>query len=200
MKYGVIAGNSSINRTIYRCFEHIREEDAHALAKKFLSLPRTEDNDERMHTFRELILGAFLGTLGHRVIHERPVCGKTPDWSIVNQDDALLAIVEVVNFNAGRGSNVDRLYAATQGKFTTYKQLAEDQGVPYIVGIHGDFFADVEPDEMEEVLFHPDYGLFRAYPEVSGVLFFVVSVSSYPITYHPSPNATRPFDIPSGIF
>ncbi len=109
-------------------------------------------------------------------------------------------MIEVVNFNAGRGHNIDRLYATTQGKFATYKQLAHDQQVPYIVGIYGDFFADVEPEEMTEVLFHPETGLFSAYPEVSGVLFFVVSVSRYLVTYYSNPDAARPFVVPSGVF
>jgi hypothetical protein len=200
MKYGVIAGNSSINRKIYDCFEFISEDDADRLARKFRSLPPTDDQDERMHTFRELILGAYIGSLGYSVVHERVVAGKTPDWCIVDREGGILAILEIVNFNAGRSGNVDRLYAATQGKFATYKQLAEDLAIPYLVGVHGDFFADVEPEEMEDVLYHPNHGLFQAYPAVSGVLFFVVSVSSYPVTYYPNPSAVRSFDIPSGVF
>lgn len=200
MKYGVLAGNESINCKIYRCFEFINEDDADRFARKLRSLPATDNQDERMHTFRELILGAYIGSLGYHVVYEQVLSGKTPDWCIVDRDGGTLAILEIVNFNAGRNGNVDRLYAATQGKFATYKQLAEDLAVPYLVGIHGDFFADVEREEMEDVLYHPDHGLFQDYPAVSGVLFFVVMVSSYSITCYPNRSAVRPFDIQSGEF
>ena len=62
MKYGQIAGNKSVNETIYRCFGHICEKDVPKFVKKFRS--QLNDNTQVMHTFRELILGAYLASRG----------------------------------------------------------------------------------------------------------------------------------------
>ena len=35
MKYGVLAGNASINEAIYRCFDYISERDQRAFVRKF---------------------------------------------------------------------------------------------------------------------------------------------------------------------
>ena len=81
MKYGQIAGSKSVNAAIYRCFEFISETDARSFVKKFAT--QRHDNDQVMCAFRELILGAFLGSRGLTVESERPIEGKTPDWTIV---------------------------------------------------------------------------------------------------------------------
>ena len=60
MKYGQIAGNDHINASIYRCFKHICENDERKFIKKFREQPH--DSDQVMHTFKELILGAYLST------------------------------------------------------------------------------------------------------------------------------------------
>jgi hypothetical protein len=62
MKYGRIAGNDSINAAIYLCFDLISEADAKAFVRKFAE--QLHDQDQPLHTFRELILGAFLAANG----------------------------------------------------------------------------------------------------------------------------------------
>jgi hypothetical protein len=68
MKYGQIAESKKINYAIYRCFEHLCDEDQQRFVKKFREQPH--DSDQIMHTFRELILGAYLSSRGFRVRHE----------------------------------------------------------------------------------------------------------------------------------
>jgi hypothetical protein len=220
MKYGKIAGNDSINRKIYACFEHIFEKDARSFVRKFAEQPHEEA--QVMHTFRELIVGAYLGAKGFKVVSEHRIGSKTPDWCILSEDDTPAAIVELVNFHIDRSTeeeierhfqqrqvwagrkgerpNVDRLYSCLQGKFATYKHLVTEHHLPYVVSLHGDFFADVEPDQLDECLLHSEHGLLQAYPEVSGLLYFEISYSDYYFKFVPNPAATYPFHLPDGVF
>ena len=50
MKYGQIAGNKSINETIYRCFEHISTKDVPKCVKKFRH--QLNNDTQVLHTFR----------------------------------------------------------------------------------------------------------------------------------------------------
>jgi len=58
-EYGEIAGNSSINQCIYRCFDYICKEV--------------------MHIFRELILGAYLGFNNFKIRYEFKIKDLSPD-------------------------------------------------------------------------------------------------------------------------
>ncbi len=84
VKYGQIAGNTSINAMIYRCFEYICEEDQRKFVKKFREQPH--DSDQIKHTFRELVLGAYLGSNSFRVKHDYVIDDQTPDWSILDME------------------------------------------------------------------------------------------------------------------
>lgn len=216
MRYGRIAGNDSINAAIYRCFDVITEADVKAFVKKFAEQPH--DQAQVFHTFRELILGAFLASNDLAVRSERLVAGKTPDWSVLDGED-LRCIIELVNFHnakamedeinaqfaagkawAGRQvPHVDRLYASVHNKCLVYKDLAESEGVPYAVAVYGDFLANVDRQELEACLYDQETGLFATYPEVSGVLFFNDNFARYRFSYLPNPCARRPFSLPGGV-
>jgi hypothetical protein len=201
MPYGQIAGNSSIDAKIKRCFEFVSEEDARKFILRFASLPEVDDTvDERLHAFRELIIGAYLVTQRFPVEHSRLIEDKTPDWSILGDAGEVKAIVEVVTFHRGAAKTADRLYATIQGKFSTYKGLADRNAIPYVVGIHVDFEHTVDESDISECLLHHEYGLFPVYPEVSGAIFFVITGANYPMSYYQNPHAMRPFFIPDGIF
>jgi len=62
MEYGQIAGNKSLNEKIYHYFKYISGEDA----KKFVNKFSSQDEEQVMHTFRELVLGAYLASNGFR--------------------------------------------------------------------------------------------------------------------------------------
>jgi hypothetical protein len=201
VNYGQIAGNRSIDAKIKRCFEFVSEADAEKFVKRFTSLPEVDDTkDERLHAFRELIIGAYLVSEGFCVEHARPIEDKTPDWSILSGAGEPIAFFEVVTFHRGIGPTADRLYTTIQGKFSTYKDLADRHAISYIVGIHVDFEHSVDESEISDCLFHADYGLFSLYPEVSSAIFFVIMRASYLITYYANPHTKRPFVIRSGIF
>ena len=216
MKYDRIAGNDSINAAIYCCFECLTEADARAFVRKFTDQPH--DQDQVMHTFRELILGAFLAANGLAVASERPVAAKTPDWSILDGED-LRCIVELVNFHTARATeddikahfdarklwsgwqkpHADRLYARIREKCVAYKAIAERESVSYVIGVYGDFLAAVDQEEVEACLHDQEAGLFTSYPDVSGVLFFDDSFARYRFIYLANPQARRPFALPDGV-
>jgi len=217
-RYGRIAGNPSINATIHHCFKYISEEDKRKSVKKFREQPHGED--QVMHTFRELVLGAFLGANGFNVKYDYTMEGRTPDWTVLDCELHPACVIELSNFHLDRrrenqirerwrtggiwsgwlGSHEDRLYNVIQSKASAYKGLVNRHAVPYVIAIFGAFEAAVEISEVRGCLFHVETGLFGLYPEVSGVLFFQENPGCYEFEYIVSPNALRPAHFPGGRF
>jgi hypothetical protein len=195
VKYGQIAGSKSVNAAIYRCFEFISEADAKKFVRKFAA--HRHDNDQALCTFRELILGAFLGSNGLAVQNERPLGGKTPDWNIVDGAD-LKCIVELVNFHRAQAFHPDRLYNTIHGKCAVYDSIISISNIPYVVSLYGHFLADLSREEVEECLHDKETGLFKDYPKVSGLLFFDDNFARYRFTYWPNRNASRAYCLPEG--
>ena len=83
MNFGQISGNTKLNDRIYDCFEIISERTESSVVKKFVS----EGESQIPHTFRELLVGAFLERSGFSTVYGQKIEAKTPDWCIV--DDAL---------------------------------------------------------------------------------------------------------------
>ena len=218
MKYGQIAGNKSINETIYRCFECISANDLLKFVKKFRH--QLSDNTQVMHTFRELVLGAYLASKGFDVKYENGVDGKTPDWCLVDTSLTPTAIVEVINFHVDRETegniesqlqrtnrwvgwqqpNDARLYQRIRDKASGYKHLVERYSIPYIVALYGEFTAAVNSDELNACLYDGVYGLFGQYANLSGLLYFEEKSGRYHFTYMPNPDSCDPLDIPNGDF
>jgi hypothetical protein len=218
MEYGEIAGNTKINATIYHCFECIDKEEARKFVRKFKEQPH--DNIQVMHTFRELILGAFLASNGFRVKGEYGLDGRMPDWCVVNETLQPLCIVELTNFHPDAETsedivrqmrekglwcnfmkpNTDRLYQVIWKKADTYLALAEKYQLAYVIAVFGGFTADVEHEELDECLFGEEHGLFELYPGVSGVLFFKEFAGQYQFSYMANPCALRSISFPGGWF
>jgi hypothetical protein len=134
MRYGQIAENRQIDASIYQCFEFIREEDERKFIRKFRQQP--PDQSQILHSFRELIVGAFLASNGFDIKHDNENDGQTPDWGILDNDLCLRGIVELVNFHPDKATedsikrdtrdgniwcdwvqpNNSRLYRCIQGK------------------------------------------------------------------------------------
>src|SRR5215813_7580374 len=197
MKYGKIVGNQSINRCIYRCFECIDDADVKKFVKKFRDQQHHEE--QIMHTFRELVLGAFLGANHLKVRHDYNLSGQTRDWCIFDDESKLKCIIELVNFHIDKRtqdriesqmrdkgiatyviSNDERLYHKIWDKACTYKSLAQDLNLAYVVAVFGTFQADVEVNEIRKCLFEEEKGLFKLYPVMSGLLFFTTFSGEHP--------------------
>src|SRR5262249_52785108 len=99
-----------------------------------------------------------------------------------------------------RKPHSNRLYDRIQDKCVVYKDTAESEGVPYVIGLYGDFDADVQLEEVQECLYDQETGLFNSYPEVSGVLFFNDNFIIYLFVYLLNHRAKRPYNLPNGIF
>ena len=219
MKYGQVAESKKVNYAIYRCFEHLCEEDQQRFVKKFREQPH--NSDQIIHTFRELILGAYLSSRGFRVRHEYSVESKTPDWCILDNTSVVVGIVELVNFHIdavteseiakqiqakgiavywrdGNKDNVERFYYCIRDKIQKYQALTEKLRVPYIIGIFPDFKVEVDLEELRACLYRNDTGLFQMYPHVSGVLYFKQNAGQYLFIYEQNPNALR--DLLGGVF
>jgi len=201
---------------IYRCFDHISEQDAHKFVRKFKD--QLTDNTQVMHTFRELVLGAYLGSIGLNVRYEHQVDKKTPDWCILSGSSALFAIVELVNFHVDKVTqdrierqlentgfhigwqqpNDFRLYDVIRRKANLYRELVKVRGIPYIVAVFGEFWASVNLDELHSCLYGSSSSIFARNQDMSGVLFFEEQSGRYRFTYLPNPNASFGLDIRNG--
>jgi len=217
MKYGQIAGNKSINDTIYRCFGCVCGEDERRFVSKFRQQPHNEA--QILHTYRELVLGAYLASKGLKVRYGYKVDTKTPDWAILDDKSMLMGIIELVNFHTDRetenaievqlqseghwdgclNDNHYRLYGAIQRKATIYKPLVEKRRIPYVIAVFGDFLAAITRDEIERCLFCEESGLFGVYPVISGLLYFEHS-GSYEFHYIWNPRCLHSISLPDGVF
>lgn len=216
MKYGQIAGNKHINEFIYRCFDYISEKDVHKFVKKFREQP--QDSSEIMHTFRELILGAYLCSKGLRGRYDYNIDGKTPDWSLFDKNSSLCALVELTNFHLDLASegeiekqlrskmvasvwrdankdNTERLYQAIWHKVGVYRHLVQEKRISYVVAVFGEFRAATDFEEVYLCLTDKESGLFNMYPELSGVLYFEGCSGSYSFNYANNPSALHPITL-----
>lgn len=219
MKYGQIAENKHVNAMIYRCFEHIREEDVPKFVKKFREQP--PDGDQIMHTFRELVLGAYLSSHDFQVSHEYEIGRKTPDWCILSETPRVRCIVEVINFHIDKATENeieeqlqargiawvwlpekdDRLYRCIWRKAQAYKALVEEHKVPYVIAVFSEFKAPVDwEEELYPSLLNEEFGLFRLYPEISGVLHFEETSAGFLFNYVDNPDSPRRISLPCGLF
>ena len=217
MKAGQIAGNNQIATCINVCFGYIDVKDQQKFSKKFHVL--APDSEEKMHTFRELILGAYLTSNGFTLRYEYPVCSKTPDWCILNDKLAVIGIVELGNFHIdrqteneikmrrtliywrdGNTNNAARLYRCIQDKADRYRALANELKIPYVVSMFGTIEAAIDFEEVKTCLFDNKIGLFKSCAELSGVLYFEERGGRYYFGFASNPWALHPVNFQSGVF
>ena len=217
MRYGQIVGNKRMNECIHRCFEHLVDVDVTKFVKQFKDHHGSED--QTMHTFRELVLGAFLGSNDLKVRHDYDVAGQTPDWCIMNDESRPKCIVELVNFHIDARIqdriktqirdngiatyfilNDERLYDRIWTKASKYRALAQEHNLAYVVSVFGAFDADVELNDVCKCLFDNEKGLFGLYPMMSGLLFFTTFSGDHHFVYLGNPEATSKIDLPQGVF
>lgn len=202
MKYGQLVVNDSMNKTVYRCFEHLTKEDQAKFVKRF----RNESNDgwQATHTYRELILGCYLCSKGYPVRYGVKLDTQTPDWAILDANQDIKAIIELASFHAPkeeedrfwknsiteatgpgwRTDNTNRLYSKIREKIAHYNVLSTNRNLAIIMAIFEQPPAEIQTNELEECLSEKDTGLFELYPNFSGVLLFREGYGdSYPNHY-----------------
>jgi hypothetical protein len=213
--YGPLAGNSRISARINQLLPLLDEEDQRKFLKKF----RNEAAEQAAHTFRELVLGAFLLKNGFIARYEMVLGGKTPDWLLYGSAGQVQAVVDQLTFHQAKqiddemnqalragsaGSwwlpdNTDRLYQKLYAKAETYEKLATQHAAASLVSVFGDVNAVVEQDELEDTLHRAHGGgIFARTPWLSGVIYFQEQAGSYDFSYFSNPSALHPLHIAGG--
>ena len=207
MQFGQLAGNVSINAGIYACLAKVNPKDVAKFFKNF----RTQPPAQAHHTYRELLVGANLSDHGLQPRYDLEIDGKTPDWSLLDEQEKVIGIVELPTFHQnaqldreigetlGRGEiwagwmpqNTGRLYQKVQQKAERYARLAGSAQVPYVVAVFGEFTASVDLAEVEEVLFSSHGGAFTHFPWLCGLLYFEESSGIYAFKCYANSDARR---------
>lgn len=210
--------NWKIDETIKYCFQFISENDVQNFIHKFRKQPH--QHIQIMHTFHELVLGAFLAQNHLRVRNEYRIENQTPDWVVIDADSSPICIVELTNYHADAETtaeihkqiqekgiwcgfvkpNTKRLYDSIWEKASKYKVISNNNILSYVVSVFGDFSAVVDQSEIDDCLFDTETGIYKQYPELSGVLYFEENFGSYHFVYRPNPNAYRKISLPDGKF
>ena len=178
-----------------------------------------------MHTFRELILGAYLNSCGFTGKHEYKIIGpKTPDWCFLNRENTIDSIVELLNFHIDQATNqyimeqrktkqvavswqdanknnLGRLLSRIQQKIDQYASLVRELKISYAIAIFTRIEVDIDFDEdLLPRLMNEEAGLFTKYSELSGIMLFKENGGKYYFRYAQNPNAMRQICIPESIF
>lgn len=214
MRYDKITDIKEVKNIINHCFEHLCEEDQQRFVRKLQE--QSGNSDQEVHTFNELILGAYLSLMGFEVRYEYSVDNKTPDWCILDKESAVIGIIELVNFHRDKDTenkidkghsfwsrenkNNGRLYEGIWNKMQKYRALVEKLKVPYIIAICPDWRAGIDFQRLLPCLHHNESGLFQMYQDVSGVLYFEGNLEQYSFRYEHNPYALRKVDLSNGVF
>jgi hypothetical protein len=198
-------------------------------ARTFLKKCRQQSGDERQlaHTKMELIAGVFATMMGFTPQYEPKMEGQTPDWLFLCPEAKPHFFGDVVNFHINEaiekkmeedlqnhlywrgdlpGSEV-RLNPSLTGKASKYKELADCVDLPFVVFVYPWFEAFVHPKEVEYCLRDWGYGLFKDYPQLSGIYHFDDARPvgrgwvdpAYHFRFYANPTASRPLDLADGL-
>jgi hypothetical protein len=220
-KYGQLTKKKSINQTIYECFNFLDGKEQNKFVAKFKQHPYPER--QFMHTFSELILGAYLISNSIMVEYEHKIDLKKPDWSILDKSLNVAAIIENVYLHIddkteknilaqkkarkiaigyrvnGNDPNRLRLYENVKDKTSEYKDLITKKDVPYVVAISLDFEYPIDDQDFIDCLLSGEESLFMLYPYLSGFIKFeVFNRGTYRFQFLKNTEALHKIDIPSG--
>ena len=138
-------------------------------AKKSAETHHDENTDAgARHIFRELIPASILNQNGFAFEYEKPIMGKTPDWS----DETAKQIIESYTYERGGSSSfMDRVTSSVAGKCNKYKGFIEASSLRFIVAVYLDILTGMSLEECRE-----DSRLFRSVfdtnPSLWAILFF----------------------------
>ena len=196
-------GNARLQRLI-RC---LHPDDYGPFVAKLTTQPLRA----RLHTYRELLLGAQIRRGGADFRYEQEVDGQTPDWSL-SEGGKLLELIDVLTLHQRNEKEreittslhtkkrwagwitipADHIYRKLNDKSGQYSALAREKRVPYVLAAFGDFFASISPEEVKRVLYVEHDGWFATVPEVSGVIYFTERSFRFEFMYFQNPAALSP--------
>lgn len=217
-----IVKNEELDKIIKYFLKYVYKEDQQKIKKVFRSLPSGQD--QIMHTLRELIVGAYLSARDFQVRYNYKIDERTPDWCILNDESAVIGIVDVTSFHIDKSTennikgreanknyfywrdkknkrNVKRLYYRLEEKANAYQSIATLRNIPYVVAVFTEWEASVDADEINSCLLDEETGIFNKYPEMRGVLHFnELNHLHYYFHYEKNPCEGPSITMPIGFF
>ena len=209
------SANSAINADIHEMLASFPEPSRSRMRKKIIQdrdallKHGTDDTDENArHTFREFLVAHQLNRNGFNLEYSRKIAEQTPDWFDVQNK----LLIEVFTIERGGSSPaIQRVAPKITEKVTKYKKAIEDNGLFFVVAVHGDFLSFVDADDCQQAI--TDESLFERYPNLSGVVFFSESnilrmrqadgsttlKQQYSYAYFANPSATLQIDLTSAL-
>jgi hypothetical protein len=151
---------------------------------------------------------------------------KTPDWLFLDTEGIPCFFAEVVNFHVNANiekemmddyqtkgwwggdlpNNGKRLLPSLREKAEKYENLVNNVRIPLVIFLYGWFDSFLEDSEIEGCLRHQEYGLFKAYPHLSG-LYHMKAVmlnssrsegEAYLFRFFANSDASRPISLADG--
>lgn len=205
--------------------KYLSDQDVRVFQKKFQQ--QSEDKRQLAHTRMELITGVFGAMIGFTPQYEPKMEGQTPDWLFLDPEAKPHFFGDVLNFHINEGiekkteealhthqewgdelpGSEERLYPSLQGKAVKYRELVGRIHLPFVVFVYGWFEAFLHPMEVEYCLSARKCGLFKDYPQLSGVYHFDDGVPLgrgwvnpvYRFRYYANPNASQPLVLGDGL-
>lgn len=210
--------NQNINLWINYCLSLLDSEDVPKFIKSFKNY--SSKDQQSLHVFRELILGAYLRSNGIKVRNNFKISNKTPDWTVIDNAMNYKCIIELVNLDIDTrtnkymeqqrcnnrvavywiGDNKNRLYQALLNKKSKYKDVLSQYDLPYVVAIFVDFRLHFDKDEINDMLNNKQDGLFLEAENLSGLLYISDSNGKYDFIYFKNDIAKNMYQLPSGEF
>lgn len=117
-------------------------------AKRAVEKHRDENTDAgARHIFREFIPASILNQNGFALEYEKPLMGKTPDWT----DDSTRLMLESYTYERGSSSSFfNRVSSSVTDKCNKYKDIIADNNLRFVVAVYLDFLTGMTLDECRE--------------------------------------------------
>ena len=193
------------NQHLQGLVRKLHPDDAPSFVNKFTSQPLIA----RFHTYRELLVGAYLREQRIDVRYERAIDGQTPDWYLAAHDGAHDEILDVFTLHQRREKDIeisssiadycrwvgwitvppDHIYRKLTDKAGQYNNLVKRCSIRMVLAPFVEFTASIEPEEMHHVLFERHGGWFATAPTVSGVLYSRMHNCEFEAIYFANPHA-----------
>src|SRR6266704_3377449 len=92
-----------VNDKLHALLKALHPEDVAPFVRKLT----TQERSQRIHTYRELLLGVHILAKGFCARDERPFGTKTPDWALVDGSGSVLEIVDVTTIHQKREKDLE---------------------------------------------------------------------------------------------
>jgi hypothetical protein len=202
----VIAGNPSVNATIWRCLDLLANDQATRRYRREFDRNR-HDNVAVMNLYRQLVVGGYLAEMGYAVQPDVALDDLTPDWFSPgprpilvevfthHADKATYDLLEtgaVAYFDESR--NLGRVHGAASEKALKYRALANRLNVPFMIAVCIEFSSVLTPDQIAATAAACE-GVFDA-PQVSGLLCYRHLNGCHGFWYYANMRSHRPIELP----